>query len=346
MNETETTPDSAVEPAPIDLTKVAPLPDLEAASPELGPDGVNKDSGDGASISRLNESGLDETPGAGPNGDASLAPEVSDPSTWLDSLQQALAPLRDLVGTGGPVLLILAALSVIALTIVLAKLYQFARLRLNAREPVATALGCWSRGDAEAALIELGHNRQPRARLVAQAIIGLRRIKEEPAAAMKLLREELTRAASAQLEQLRAWLRALEVIAALSPLLGLLGTVLGMIEAFRQLEMAGSQVDPAILSGGIWQALLTTAAGLSVAIPVVLLHSWLERRVERCAHGMEDAVTRLFTHGLIPMGEDARPWSPETGALAPHAEPESAPAQSSARGDDHTLTKRALGDAA
>lgn len=89
-----------------------------------------------------------------------------------------------------------------------------------------------------------------------------------------------------------------------SPLLGLLGTVLGMIEAFRQLASSGSQVDPSVLSGGIWQALLTTAAGLSVAIPVVLLHSWLERRVERCAHRMEDAVTRIFTRSLNePMHE-------------------------------------------
>jgi biopolymer transport protein ExbB len=71
-----------------------------------------------------------------------------------------------------------------------------------------------------------------------------------------------------------------------------------MIQAFQRLEMAGSQVDPAILSGGIWQALLTTAAGLIVAIPVVLAHAWLERKVERCGHGMEDAVTQLFTRNL------------------------------------------------
>ena len=103
---------------------------------------------------------------------------------------------------------------------------------------------------------------------------------------------------ASKLERLRSHLRALEIIGTLSPLLGLLGTVLGMIEAFRQLEMAGSQVDPAILSGGIWQALLTTAVGLTVAIPVVLAHSWLERRVERCGHQMEDAVTRVFTRGL------------------------------------------------
>ncbi len=58
-----------------------------------------------------------------------------------------------------------------------------------------------------------------------------------------------------------------------------------MIEAFRQLEAAGNQVNPAILSGGIWEALLTTAVGLAVAIPAVVALNWLERRIERLAHG-------------------------------------------------------------
>ena len=340
MNETETTPGPAVDPAPIDLSNVEPLPDPEAARPDAGSDGTALNASDDAGISASNDAdleALEATTGLGPSGDPALAPEAADPTTWVESLQQSLAPLGDLVGTGGPVLFILATLSVIALTIVLAKLYQFARLRLNAREPVATALACWYRGEAEAALRALGHNRQPRARLLAQAITGLRQIQDQPVAAMELLREELARAASAQLEQLRAWLRALEVIAALSPLLGLLGTVLGMIEAFRQLELAGSQVDPAILSGGIWQALLTTAAGLSVAIPVVLLHSWLERRVERCAHGMEDAVTRLFTHAFLPPIPEDAPSSPET---------EAARSGPSLRDEGYPLTKPAFGDAA
>lgn len=234
----------------------------------------------------------------------SSAAVVPDAAADITPLQETLAPLIDLAGHGGPVLLVLAIMSVTALTIVLAKLWQFSRLRLNARQPVETALACWSQGDADAAQQAIGDNRQPSARLVAEAIRGLRQASAQSAAGLDLLREELTRSASAQLEQLRSWLRALEVIATLSPLLGLLGTVLGMIEAFRQLASSGSQVDPSVLSGGIWQALLTTAAGLSVAIPVVLLHSWLERRVERCAHRMEDAVTRIFTRSLNePMHE-------------------------------------------
>src|SRR3546814_15805260 len=81
-----------------------------------------------------------------------------------------------------------------------------------------------------------------------------------------MVREEVMRCGNEALEGLRVQLGALEVIGSVSPLLGLFGTVLGMIEAFRQLAEAGSQVSPAILSAGIWEALLTTAVGLAVAI--------------------------------------------------------------------------------
>lgn len=74
--------------------------------------------------------------------------------------------------------------------------------------------------------------------------------------------------------------RLLDSVAQLAPLLGLFGTVLGMIEAFRALQDAGSQVDPSILAGGIWVALLTTAVGLVVAMPTALVLSWLEQRME------------------------------------------------------------------
>jgi biopolymer transport protein ExbB len=83
-----------------------------------------------------------------------------------------------------------------------------------------------------------------------------------------------------QIQRLSFGLRPLEVIATVAPLLGLFGTVLGMIEAFKAMEAAGAQVDPAVLSGGIWQALLTTAVGLGVAIPVSLIHSLFERQHE------------------------------------------------------------------
>ncbi|WP_425483203.1 MotA/TolQ/ExbB proton channel family protein [Marichromatium bheemlicum] len=216
----------------------------------------------------------------------------------LGGLQERLSIFTDV---GGPVLALLALLSVVAAAIVLVKLWQFARLHIDGHAPIDEALLLWHQRDIHGALRRLEERPQPVSRVVHLALVGLR----HPNLDLALLREEIARVATLQLEQLRSHLRALEIIAALSPLLGLLGTVLGMIEAFRQLEQAGSQVDPAILSGGIWQALLTTAAGLSLAIPVVLAHSWLERRVERCGHRMEDAVTRVFTRDLTGTADEA-----------------------------------------
>lgn len=109
-------------------------------------------------------------------------------------------------------------------------------------------------------------------------------------------REEAERVANLHLDRLGQGLRLLAVIATLSPLLGLLGTVIGMIDAFRALEAAGNKVDPSILSGGIWVALLTTAAGLVVAIPAAAAHQWMEGIVERAGRAMEDVATQVFTH--------------------------------------------------
>lgn len=113
-----------------------------------------------------------------------------------------------------------------------------------------------------------------------------------------MVREEVLLYGGDVLQSLRAWLRPLEVIASLAPLLGLFGTVLGMITTFQQLEAAGNQVNPAILSGGLWVALLTTAVGLAVAMPVVVILNWLERQVDHLAHEIENAVTRIFTEDL------------------------------------------------
>jgi biopolymer transport protein ExbB len=92
--------------------------------------------------------------------------------------------------------------------------------------------------------------------------------------------ERLQAEAETRFAKLETGFRLLDSVAQLAPLLGLFGTVLGMIEAFRSLQAAGSQVDPSILAGGIWVALLTTAVGLVVAMPTALILSWLEQRME------------------------------------------------------------------
>ncbi len=119
------------------------------------------------------------------------------------------------------------------------------------------------------------------------------------AAPEALVREETERVGKAQLMILGAYLRPLEFIATVCPLLGLLGTVIGMIAAFQAMALAGSQVNPAVLSGGIWVALLTTAVGLAIAIPVSFLHGLLVRRLDRFSHSLGDIATRVFTAAII-----------------------------------------------
>jgi len=199
----------------------------------------------------------------------------------------------ELLALGGPVVAILLAMSVVALAIVFLKLWQFRAARLGERATAHEALRLWHAGRPGDALALASGSRNPVAQALARAMRGQRRGLPE-----SKVREEVVRYGGDVLETLRAWLRPLEVTGSLAPLLGLFGTVLGMIEAFRQLEAAGSQVDPAILSGGIWEALLTTAVGLAVAIPVVAILNWLERRVDRLAHEMDSVVTRVFTEDL------------------------------------------------
>lgn len=195
---------------------------------------------------------------------------------------------------GGPVVLLLIAMSILALAIVVAKLIQFRRVRINDRRTARSALGVYRSGNAAGAVTMARRSPNPAARVLARAIqLRGRQNVPEP-----VLREELLQYGGDMLESLRSHLRPLEVIAALAPLLGLFGTVLGMIEAFRDLEAAGSQVNPALLSGGIWQALLTTAVGLAVAMPVIVALNWLERAIDRAAHEMDSVVTRVFTADL------------------------------------------------
>ena len=199
----------------------------------------------------------------------------------------------ELLQVGGPVVVILLAMSVLALAIVFAKLIQFRSVRFGDLNTAQGALALWQAGRSGEALALADRSRNPVAQVLSRAIRGQRRGLPEAK-----VREEVMRYGGDVLEALRSWFRPLEVIASLAPLLGLFGTVLGMIEAFRQLELAGNQVNPAILSGGIWEALLTTAVGLAVAIPTVVALNWLERKVDRLAHEMDSIVTRVFTEDL------------------------------------------------
>jgi len=202
--------------------------------------------------------------------------------------------ILSLIDAGGPVVILLTALSLAALTIVIVKLIQFRGARIGDGAAAQRAIHHYRRGNLGEAVALTESARNPICRLLLVAFRA--RARNLPDA---LIREELERQAAEVLESLRSWFRPLEVIASLAPLLGLFGTVLGMISAFQQLEQAGNRVNPAILSGGIWEALLTTAVGLAVAIPTVVALNWLERKVDRLAHDMNTTVTQVFTAELF-----------------------------------------------
>ncbi len=190
----------------------------------------------------------------------------------------------------GPTLWVLLAFSISALTVSLAKGSQFWGMRTKRKFCAETALNHLKQSEYAHARVCVQNQANPCARLIrvcmnefATSRLSLAEIKDECWRQARLITVEL-----------QSYLRILEVIAALAPLLGLFGTVLGMIEAFQAMELAGAKVNPAVLSGGISKALITTAAGLAVAIPVSIIHSWFERKVECLTVDMQNHLEHLF----------------------------------------------------
>ncbi|MCC5970563.1 MAG: MotA/TolQ/ExbB proton channel family protein [Pararhodobacter sp.] len=195
---------------------------------------------------------------------------------------------------GGPAMMAIAVLSVATLTLIMWKIWDLARLGAWSRAASEAALTDWQTGRTDAALGRLAPRRGLRAVMAHRAMNSLQTL-PEPAA-----REETVRVARGGLMKARRGLRALDLIATIAPLIGLLGTVLGMIEAFQALQEAGNRADPAALAGGIWQALLTTAAGMAVAIPASMALSWFDSVTDRLQAEMEDIATRIFVTPRAP----------------------------------------------
>ena len=205
-----------------------------------------------------------------------------------------VASLFSFLERGGIVIWAIAALSLFTLTLIFWKVLRLARL------------GVWGGAKAERAVAEFRRT----GTVAGDAGGGLRYqvarhamgAMTDPAFSDAEAREETERFARQRLVEARAGLRALDVIATVAPLLGLLGTVLGMIEAFQALQGSGARADPSALAGGIWEALLTTAAGMAVAIPAALALAWFEGVIDRVAADMEDLSTRVFLAGARRRG--------------------------------------------
>ena len=189
---------------------------------------------------------------------------------------------------GGPIMFILAALSVLSLTVIVAKILQLLPVvGGNARRDAAIAK--WAQGEREAAKTEISGGRAPADKIMAYAMAAIDAGAKGPA-----LEQELTRHGNAEVTRLSGSIRLLELIAMVSPLLGLLGTVLGMIQSFQDLAQAEGAANASVLAGGIWLALLTTAAGLIVAIPAAIAAGLFAARVDRAAQKIESAVGQIL----------------------------------------------------
>lgn len=192
----------------------------------------------------------------------------------------------EIITAGGPVVIVLAVLSVLSLTIIAYKLMQFWGV-LSGQKRIDAALTQVQARDNQTALNAL-KMRSPAERVLAYAVTATQNRMPQ-----NVLAAELERRGNAEVEILNRFIRLLEVVALISPLLGLLGTVLGMIQSFQELELAEGAANASVLAGGIWQALLTTAVGLIVALPAAIAASLLSATVERAAHNVESTVGRF-----------------------------------------------------
>ncbi|MDA8586554.1 MotA/TolQ/ExbB proton channel family protein [Rhodobacteraceae bacterium] len=190
-------------------------------------------------------------------------------------------------GIGAPILVILVILSLVSITIILVKTLQLFKA-LKGKDRRANALKAFETSGAAVAKDRLKSQDTPADRVAAIALDEL--------AANRTAGLETTLEIAGNTEAQSAFrhIRTLETIAMISPLLGLLGTVLGMIQAFRDLEMAEGAANAALLAGGIWQALLTTAAGLIVALPAAAGAALLAARAEAAVSEIEATIARIL----------------------------------------------------
>lgn len=192
--------------------------------------------------------------------------------------------LEELFTRGGPVVWILAAYSVIGIAIALDRYFLYLRQRRLPKGLTAYLSSLLDRRDAESMVQEL---KGPEARLI-QAVV------EANSQGVKDLRGVGGRVRSAEMQRMETGLATLGLLGNTAPLLGLLGTISGMIKAFMVIELAGGKVDAQALAGGIWEAMITTGIGLAVAIPLLIMLHLLEGAVRRRIQSMDNCLSLMM----------------------------------------------------
>jgi biopolymer transport protein ExbB len=194
--------------------------------------------------------------------------------------------LMDYMIKGGSLMWVLLGFSVVGVAVILDRLATYLSYGFGPDEWLKRVLAEIEAGRVDQALAMARKNRHPVARVVEVYLENLGR----PA---KVRVDNVKREGALVLERVEKRLRILAAISHLAPLVGLLGTVTGMVVAFAQIESIDGAPKPSDLAGGIWEALLTTVFGLVVAIPCMAAYHAFESHADKIARRMELAVTAL-----------------------------------------------------
>ena len=195
-------------------------------------------------------------------------------------------PVSELLTHGGIVLYLILLVSAVAVVVFIERFLHCHRAQINSTEFLNGVRTVLKRDNVVEALSICDATPGPVARLVKTAILNRDHGRER-------VREALEEAGLAEVPRLEEKLNLLATIAQLSPLLGLLGTVLGFIDTFSFMKDAGLHAQVSDLSSGIWKALVCAAAGLAVAIPAHAGYNYLVSRVNSIVLDMERAATEI-----------------------------------------------------
>ncbi len=199
--------------------------------------------------------------------------------------------MLELIEAGGWLMLPILACSVVAVAIIAERAYALRRARICPRHLVNQVWRWLQEGHLDGQRLALLRASSPLGRVLAAALVNRHHSRE-------IMKEAVEEAGQHVVLELERYLNTLGTIASITPLLGLLGTVIGMIQVFTVITTHGVG-NPASLAGGISQALITTAAGLSVAIPALMFYRYFQRRVDELVLAMEQEALKMveILHG-------------------------------------------------
>jgi len=192
----------------------------------------------------------------------------------------------ELVTAGGWLMVLILLCSILALAICVERLYTLNPKKIAPPHLLATVWKQLKAGELDTQRLRSLRQSSPLGRILAAGLANANHGRE-------VMKESIQDAASHVVHDLERYLNTLGTIAAVAPLLGLLGTVVGMIKVFAQI-MAQGTGNASALAGGISEALITTAAGLAVAIPALVMHRYFVGRIDAIVVGLEQETIKLM----------------------------------------------------